>query len=138
MEVLGARIKGLYKYGTWVYNVADVPSATAHSNFTGTWYHEKEGTTPSGDAWIRWHQNATSTTLDATYKSVLPTAESFMLFPTVETAQGTGTTAYDKTTAPNGTYLSVICRVTVTTLTKYKIYCRFCRQIRSGNDSCFI
>ena len=37
-----------------------------------------------------------------------------MLFPTVETAQGTGTTAYDKTTAPNGTYLSVICRVTVT------------------------
>ena len=114
VEVLGARIKGLYKYGTWVYNVADVPSATAHSNFTGTWYHEKEGTTPSGDAWIRWHQNATSTTLDATYKSVLPTAESFMIFPTVETAQGTGTTAYDKTTAPNGTYLSVICRVTVT------------------------
>lgn len=114
VEVLGARIKGLYQYGTWVYNVADVPEGTAHSNFTGTWSHAKEGTDPSGDAWIRWHENATPTTLDASWKSVLPEAESFMLFPTVESAQGQGTTKYDPTNAPKGTYLSVICKVTMT------------------------
>ena len=116
VQVLGARIKGLYKYGTWVYNVADTPSDTQNKVCEGTWHHTHTSETNfgTGDAWIRWHENAASTTLDATYKSVLPQAESFMLFPTVESDQGTGTTAYDKTAAPNGTYLSVICRVTMT------------------------
>ena len=116
VQVLGARIKGLYKYGTWVYNVADTPSDTQNKVCEGTWHHTHTSETNfgTGDAWIRWHENAVSTTLDATYKSVLPQAESFMLFPTVESDQGTGTTAYDKTAAPNGTYLSVICRVTMT------------------------
>lgn len=114
VEVMGVRLKGMYQYGTWTYNVADVAQNTAHSNFTGTWSHDKEGSDPTGDTWLRWHVGATPVTLNGDYQSILPLNESFMVFPTVKSDQDTGTTAYDKTNAPDGTYLSVICRVTTT------------------------
>lgn len=113
VEVMGVRLKGMYQHGTWIYNVADAVQNTAHSDFAGTWYHDKEGDTPTGDTWLRWHMNETPLTLNGGYQSILPLNESFMVFPTVESDQDAGTTAYDKD-HPNGTYLSVICRVTTT------------------------
>lgn len=114
VEVLGVRIKGLYQYGTWTYNVPETPQNTAHSTFGGTWSHDREGANPTGDTWLRWHVGATPVTLNGVYQSILPLNESFMVFPTVDSDQQAGTIAYDKTNAPNGTYLSVICRVTTT------------------------
>lgn len=113
VEVMGVRIKGLYQYGTWTYNVPETPQNTAHSTFGGTWVHDnpQEASEPKGDILLRRHVTAPSITLNNDYQSILPKDESFMLFPTVESDQETGTTAYDNNTG-KGTYLSVICRVT--------------------------
>lgn len=110
VEVMGARLVNLTKEGTWVYNIGDVPSGTAHNKFDGTWTHVTSG----GDFCIRLHTKEKPDTLNSVYKSVLPKDESFMVLPTVESEQEQGTAKWVKDTAENGTYLSVICRVTTT------------------------
>lgn len=108
VEVMGVRLVNLTKSGTWVYNVGDAPSTQPNQQFNGTWSH---ATTGGGDFCIRLHPGATPVTLNTGYQPILPKDESFMVFPTRATTAWGST--QDNGAIKTGTYLSVICRVTI-------------------------
>ncbi len=104
VEVMGVRIVNMQNRGTYKLNgIPDVPTEV-RDTVIGEWSHTD--LTPHGDFRIRWNTKQMPLTLNASAQSILPTGQSFMVFPTKKAS-----TEWSQTNT-SGTYLSVICRVT--------------------------